>query len=239
MSSVSDIFDRQIPKSEYAVYAGFDESLIKSGVGYLEQIHVFVSAEVEANSALLEELGREFSPFSSILFTGSSCYRIPVFQAGADGDVWNFHDLTYLTASKFADGGSSAKTPLRVISLSQNPRVGDRPTGFSRGGSSNGDGEKNEKLGSEKGKERDRGDDDKGNDDKGDDDKGDDDDPDDGPLGDQRGPKNIFFNIVTDLKVHPHDSPNAFQTLTMKGGLTIQVILHSYPSDHSLIHSNV
>jgi len=236
MSSVADIFDRQIPKSEYAVYAGFDESLIKSGVGYLEQIHVFVLAEVEANSALLEELGREFSPFSSILFTGSSRYRMSVFKAGVDGDVWNFHDLTYLTASKFANGGSSAKMPLRVISLAQNPRVGDGPTGFSRGGSSNGDGEKNEKRRSEKGKERDRGDNDKG----------DNDDPDDspsGPFDDQggtiAGPAKVFFEIVSDLKVYPHDSPNAFQTLTMKGSLTIQVVLHGHLSYYSFIHSNV
>jgi hypothetical protein len=122
MSSVSEIFDRlQIQKSEYAVYAGFDESLIKSGVGYLEQIHVFVSAEVDANSPLLAELGRLFSPFSSILFTGSSWYRMPVFKAGVDGDIWDFDELTYFTASKFADGGSSAKTPLTVISLSQTP----------------------------------------------------------------------------------------------------------------------
>jgi len=127
MSSVSEIFDRsQIQKSEYAVYAGFDEFLIKSGVGYIEQIHVFVSAEVNADSPLLAELGRLFSPFSSILFTGSCQYHMPVFKAGVDGDIWNFDERTYFTASKFADGGSSAKTPLTVISLSQTPRLVDR-----------------------------------------------------------------------------------------------------------------
>ena len=69
ISSVSEVFGKwQIQKSEYVILAGFDESLIKSGVGYLEQIHVFIIAEVDATSPLLSELGRLFSPFSSILF---------------------------------------------------------------------------------------------------------------------------------------------------------------------------
>jgi len=234
MSSVSKIFDRwQIPKSEYAVYAGFDESLIKSGVGYLEQIHVFVAEEVDANSSLLAELGRLFSPFSSILFTGTSWYRMPVFKASVDEDVWNFDELTYFTASKFADGGSSAKTPLTVISLSQTSRLADGPTAFSRGGSSNGDGEKNEKRRPKKGKERDGGNNDKGDEN--------DNDPDDDPIKPFEtiaGPAKIFFEIVS--KVYPiRDSQNAFQTLTMQGSLTIEVVLHSYLSDYCLINSNV
>jgi hypothetical protein len=243
MPSVFEIFDRsQIHKSKYAVYAGFDESLIKSGVGYIEQIHVFVSAEVDANSPLLAELGRLFSPFSSILFTSSSWYHMPVFKAGIDGDVWDFDELTYFTASKLADSGSSAKTPLTVISLSQTPRLADGLTGFSRGGSGNGDGEKNDERRPDKGKERDREDNDKA--DKGDkNDKDPDDDPED-PFEDRggtiAGPAKIFFEIVS--KLYPiHDSPNAFQVqiLTMDGNLTIKVVLHSSLSDYSLIKSNV
>jgi hypothetical protein len=238
MSSVSEIFSRsQIQQSEYAVYAGFDESLIESGVGYLEQIHVFVSAKVDADSPLLAELGGLFSPFSSILFTGSSSYRMPVFKAGVDGDVWNFDDLAYFIASKFADGGSSAKTPLTVISLAQTPRPADGPTGFLRGDSSNGDGEKNEKHRSKKGKERDRGDNDKGDED---DQDPDDDDPEpfEDPGGTISGPAKIFFEIVS--KVYPIcNNLNPFQTVTMEGSLIIKVVLHSYLSDYSLINSNV
>jgi len=241
MKSVSEIFDRlQIQKSEYAVYAGFDESLIKSGVGYIEQIHVFILAEIDANSPLLAELGRLFSPFSSILFTGSSWYHMPVFKASADGDIWNFDELTYSTASKFADGGSNAKTPLTVISLSQTLRLADGPTGFSRGGASNGDGEKNEERRPKKGKERDRRDSDGGDkEDKNDEDS--DDDPEEpfkNPGGTIPGPAKIFFEIVS--KVYPiHDSLNDFQTLKMEGSLTIKVVLHSYLGDYSLIKSNV
>ena len=254
MSSVSEIFERsQIAKSEYAVYAGFDESLIKSGVGYLEQIHVFVSEEVDANSPLLAELGELFSPFSSILFTASSRYRMPVFK---DGNIRDFDELTHVTASKFADGGSSAKTPLTVISLSQTPRVADGPTGLSRGGSRNGDGKKNEKHRSKKGKERYKGDNGKRRSRKGkererDSDKGDEDEDDESPDDDPPkpfddrggiidGPAKIFFEIVSHLNVYPIcDSLNAVQTLTMDGSLTIKVVFHSYLSDYGLINSNV
>jgi hypothetical protein len=70
---VSKIFGKwQIQESDYVVHAGFDKSLIKCGIGLLEQIHVFVSKEVDATSPLLSELGRLISPFSSSLFTKSS-----------------------------------------------------------------------------------------------------------------------------------------------------------------------
>jgi hypothetical protein len=181
ISSVSEVFGRwQIQKSEYVVYAGFDESLIKSGVGYLEQIHVFVSADVDATSLLLSELGRLFSPFSSYLFTVSSSYCLPVFKD--DGrSVWEFDELVYFTASKFADGGSSTETPLTIISLSQTPCLTDGMTGFSQpeSGSGSREGEKNRKQRLGKGKERDTGDRDN-------DDNDSSDDPED-PPGDQGG----------------------------------------------------
>ena len=157
MSSVSKVFGRlKIQKSDYVVLAGFDESLIKSGIGYLEQIHVFILAEVDATSPLLSDLGKLFSPFSSILFTESSSYHLPVFKD--DGSVWEFDELVYFTASKFADGGSSAKTPLTIISLSQTPSLADGMASFSQSTSSgSGEGEKIKQR-SEKGKERDMGD---------------------------------------------------------------------------------
>lgn len=223
ISLVSEVFGRRkIQESEYVVHAGFDESLIKSGVGYLEQIHVFVSAEVDATSLLLSELGKLFSPFSSILFTEFSSYHLPVFKD--DGSVWEFEELVYFTASKFADGGSSAKTPLTIISISQTPSLTDSDgmtaSGFSQSTSGSGKGEKNKKWRSEKGKERDMGDKDEA-------DKGSDD-PED-PPGDQggiiAGPTTIFFEIGTEI--HPiQDEQDIFQTLTMQGTVTIEVLYH-------------
>ena len=209
-------------KKQYVIHAGFDESLIKSGVGYLEQIHIFVLAEVDATSPLLSELGRLFSPFSSTLFTESSSYRLPVFKD--DGSVWEFDELVYFTASKFADGGSSAKTPLTIISLSQTPSQAGSSTGFSQSSSGSGEGEKNKQR-LEKGKERDRSDNDKA--DEGSDDP---DDP-DNPPGDQggitAGPAKISFEVASEI--YPtQDEQNTFQTLTMHGSLTIKVFLYNY-----------
>ena len=226
---VSEVFDKwQIQESEYVVLAGFDESLIKSGIGYLEQIHVFVTAEVNANSPLLRELGRIFSPFSSILFTPSSWHRMPVYKARTNGDVWDFDELIYFTASIFANGGSSAKHPLTIISLSQTRNPPDGPTGFSHGGSGGGEGEKREKRGSEKGKERDRGDGDK-DDNRGKHDPDPDSDPED-PSGDQEGTVSrsakISFEIVSVIQGQQHSSQggeSTFQTLAVHGSLTIKV----------------
>ena len=155
ISSISEVFGRwNFQKPEYVVLAGFDESLIKSGVGYLEQIHVFVTTGVDATSPLLSELGRSFSPFSSILFTESSSYRLPVFKD--DGSEWDFDELVYYTASKFADGGSSAKNPLTIISIYQNTSPTDGTTSITPSASGSGSGEKesNKMQGGEEDKEK-------------------------------------------------------------------------------------
>ena len=237
ISSVSEVFGRwNFQKSEYVVLAGFDESLIKSGVGYLEQVHVFVTAGVDAASPLLSELGRLFSPFSSILFTESSSYRLPVFKD--DGSEWDFDELVYYTASKFADGGSSAKTSLTVISLNQS--LADGATGLppSGSGSHGGEGEKNKKQRLEKAKERDSGDKDEANKDERDHDPSGD--PDDSRLeGDQDGPA-ISFNITSKIHLKENerntlqtltkheDKQDAFQTLVMRGKLTIKVFIYCH-----------
>ena len=154
ISSVSKVFDKwKFQKSDYAVLAGFDESLVKSGVGYLEQIHVFVFAEVDPSSSLLTELGRLFSPFSSILFTESSSYRLPVFKD--DGTEWEFDELVYLTVSKFADNRSSAKTPPNIISLNNQNSSSADGSSHERSGSGSGEGEENKKS---KGKQKEMGD---------------------------------------------------------------------------------
>jgi hypothetical protein len=105
-----------IPESDYVVLAGFDELLIKSGVGHLEQIHIFVSTEVDASSPLLSELGKICSPFSSMLFTESCSYLLPAYKD--DGTLLEFNELVRLTALKFADGGSNAKVPMTVMNSS-------------------------------------------------------------------------------------------------------------------------
>ena len=239
ISSISDIFGRwNFQKSEYVVLAGFDESLIKSGVGYLEQVHVFVTAGVDAASPLLSELGRLFSPFSSILFTESSSYRLPVFKD--NGSEWEFDELVYYTASKFADGGSSAKTPLTIISIYQNTSPTDGTTSIKPSGSGSGEEESNKIQGGEGDKEKgDTGDKGEANKVEGDPSG----DPDDSRLGgDQDGPA-ISFNIISKIHLkkenerntlqtptkHEDKQPeNAFQILKMSGILTIKVFIYHH-----------
>jgi hypothetical protein len=180
----------------------------------------------------LSELGRLFSPFSSILFTESHSYRLPVFKD--DGSLWEFDELVHFTASKFVNGGSSAKTPLTIISLSQTPSgsLPDGITGSSQSSSesSSQEGEKPEK----KGKERDMGDKDEA--DKDDEDSYDN--PED-PPGDQDSdakPRGISFKITSEIiqdsqttsDSETQDKQNIFQTITMSGGLTIEVFLYNY-----------
>ena len=240
MSSVSKVFGRwKIQESDYVILAGFDESLIKSGVGYLEQIHVFIISEINATSSLLSELGRLFSPFSSILFTESSSYHLPVFKD--NGSVWEFEELVYYTASKFADGGSGAKTPLTIISLAQTHSlpVADNTADFAPSGSGSGEGENNKKQRLDKGKGRDTGD---KKDEGSKDNKDPSGDPND-PSGDQvkiiAGPQ-IIFDITSKIHLNEdeqntlqtltedEDKLNAFQTLTMNGKLTIKVFNYHY-----------
>ena len=226
LSSISKVFDKsQIQKSEYVILAGFDESLIESGVGYLEQIHVFIVREVDATSPMLPELGRLFSPFSSTLFTESSSHRLPVFKD--DGSVWEFDELVYFTASKFSDGGSSATNPLTVISLTQTPSHTDSTTGFSQSSSGSGGGEKNKKQRLEKGKERDAGDKDGADKDEKDHPSDDPDDPPEDQDGIIVGPAEISFQITSEIH-SIQDNQKPFQTLTIHGSLTIEVSLYHY-----------
>jgi hypothetical protein len=182
---------------------------------------------VDATSSLLSELGKLFSPFSSTLFTEFSSYRLPVFKD--DGSVWEFDELVYFTASKFADGGSSAKTPMTIISLSQSQSLADTMTVSSSGSGDSGEGEENKKQRSEKGKERDTGDkDETGKEDKDNKDSSDDLEGDQGRIIAGLPVAKISFEIASEIHPAIHDDQNIFQTLTMHGSLTIEVFLYHF-----------
>lgn len=96
------VFERyKIHENQYIVLAGFDEFLLGDGGGFLEQIHVVTSKKLKlnANSSLISDLGKTFSPFSSVLFTPSSTYHIPVYKT--DGSTWELDKLIYHTAKQF------------------------------------------------------------------------------------------------------------------------------------------
>jgi hypothetical protein len=212
ISLVSEVFDkRQIPNSEYVVLAGFDESLIKSCVGYLEQIHVFVGSEVDP--PLLTELGKLFSPFSSTLFTEESSYRLPVFKD--DGSLWDFDELVYSTASKSANGESSTRTTSSQA---------DGTTNLLQNNSGSGEeGEMNRGLDDNKGKKKEEANE---NDQKKDP-SSDPENPPEGQDGTIAGPVEISITIDSEIYlIQKNEKP--FQILTTKAVLTIEVCLYFY-----------
>jgi hypothetical protein len=212
---------KNIQKSEYALFAGFDESLIQEGIGYLEQIHIFTSEVIVADPPFLTQLGKILSPFSSILFSESSHpHRLLVFKP--DGSMWEFDELVFQTASKLADGSTAASYPT-VISLSQ-----------SSGGATSGGSGSQECSGPDKDQNTDddtdkkEGDNDGEGEERKDDRKGKDreenlqgpEGPDDEPEGNSE-PKLVRFDVSSDL--HLNDHSGRFQLLTVAGDLTIQV----------------
>jgi len=108
------IFDtHNIPIGRYTLLAGFDEFLIRDGVGLLQQVHIYTYAEVDRGSPLLMRLGEAFSPFSSCIYTPSMTVRLPIFKA--DGTVWDFDKFVCDTVLKLNDYGNSRSMSPTVI----------------------------------------------------------------------------------------------------------------------------
>ena len=219
----SEFLKRNIQKSQYTILAGFDESLIQDGIGCLEQVHIFTSADVTAHSILLVELGRILSPFPSILFTESSHpYLLPVFKP--DGTVWEFDEFLLETASNLADNGSTVAMYPTITSLSQTS--GGATSGGTSSGSQESSGSNNEeKVGDNtenKGDNNTGGKGEQQDDKKG---KGREENPDD-PRGlnnqsEERSSGSIRFEVPSKLCLEHNRSH--FQLLNVVGDLTIQV----------------
>lgn len=148
ISTVAAVLSKwHIKESQYAVYAGFDESLVKAEVGYLEQIHVFTTTGVDANSPLLSALGQIFSPFHAILFTKSSSHQIPVFKD--DGSAWDFDELVFSRAMRFVETGSTvamlSTRPSLARSTPKDNAAGVVAQGSTEEGEEQGDRERREK----------------------------------------------------------------------------------------------
>jgi len=142
----------QFSASDYAVLAGFNESLIQLGIGYLQEIHVFILVDIPLDSLLISELGRIFSPSPGVLFTPSSSYQTPVFKD--DGTVWDWNEFAFSMVERHSDiratGMMSQDT---IISISGSPQtssagnsvsVGSDPNhvGSSGGGDQDNDGDR-------------------------------------------------------------------------------------------------
>lgn len=197
---------------------------------------MFVSADIVVGEEIIPnlaaELGRIFSPFSSILFTETSQHHLPVFND--TGAIREFDELVSSTASNIYDTLSAAKSTLTVVSLS--PVAYSSNSSSSSQGKTSGGGEESNKDSEgkktpDKGEKRDgRKESEKGKDTP---------DPNDArPPGSQkpgveRKPtdqslrREIWFNVTSTIMA-PNGMPGpvglqnaAFQTLVMDGTLFI------------------
>jgi hypothetical protein len=80
-----------ISEMDYILLAGFNESVIYSGIGYLQEIHVLSRSLFPPDTALLLALGKIFSPFPGMIFTTMPpcCYKTPVFNREGEVQEWD------------------------------------------------------------------------------------------------------------------------------------------------------
>ena len=218
--------DFQISKSEHAVLVGFNEALMRSGTGYLPEIHLFCSVDIaQRTESLVTELGKILSPLPGALFTPTSTYRIPVFQN--DETLLSWDELVFSRTERYADI-RSAVTPTSI-------QVVSRPQGsWSDGGTSAPSGSSgNESKGSDSDKKdtddagNDEGEDEKSGEREDDDGNPDDEDPDD-PADGSLTSSMPAVSFDAQAKVYATTantaSPKVFQELQVNGRLIIQVI---------------
>jgi len=212
-------------ESQYAVLAGFDEPLVRSGFGYLEEIHIFCCVEISHSPNFLSKLGEILTPYPGIIFTPSSGYKTPVFKD--DGTISDYEDLSLHRAKTHST--IRAKEILHselyaFTSLSESqPSISVTASGCSEGGGNDNHGGTGEDKG--RGRSDDHNDDCERNnspdDSKPEDDQ---DDPDDAGKGNPSTPS-ISLDIQAKLFKGTGNSSSSkpFQVLEINGTLVIRV----------------
>lgn len=67
-----------INPQDYFVQAGFNEDLLDSGAGHLEEIYIYLTHEVDVEgSGMLDGLALLFQPFPCVLLTPGNSFRTP------------------------------------------------------------------------------------------------------------------------------------------------------------------
>ena len=119
--------DFNIPEFEYQLLAGFDEDIIRSRLGYLNQIHVILRSEPQDMNRFLLCLHPALKNFTAIIFTNKSTYRLP-------SSPEEFHEIVR---------ANTCKTSYGISTLSQHVDAGGSfnvgPNGGNNGGDRPGD----------------------------------------------------------------------------------------------------
>ncbi|KAF8816177.1 hypothetical protein BYT27DRAFT_7238041 [Phlegmacium glaucopus] len=216
--------DLQILESEYLVLAGFNEALIQTGFGYLEEIHIFCCIEITNPQSLLSRLGNILTPYPGIVFMPSSVYQTPVFKD--DGAIWDYNDLSLDRAERHSNilaKGISCSELVPVTSLVESQPSSSSVTLSHSGGGGNNN---HSGTGEDKGDSRsDDHDDNHERNDNSDDSKPDRDPEDPEGSGNRDSPvPGISFDVQAKLFKNSSDSVSSelFQVLEINGRLTVQ-----------------
>jgi len=229
----------KISERDYILLAGFNESGIHSGIGYVEEIHVLWRKKYLPKKALLRSLGRIFSPFPGVIFTTHPpyCFRTPVFDSGGKAQEWDevlFIQAHTYTTHQIRNTMKEKEMMLASICLSEGKVLSGSGSGGGRDGNEKKSGENipqgkriggNPQKGSEKCSE------------------GDNDDPEGGDPNDSDSRDNsdthlpqISFNIQTEIYANappvlasgPSSKPSKhFQLLQLEGSIIVQVSISS------------
>jgi hypothetical protein len=221
-----------ISEMDYILLAGFNESVMHSGIGYLEEIHVILKSEFPSDSDLLSSLGRIFSPFPGVIFTTSPPYtfQTPVFNSEEKAREWDEVVFTQAHTYTTLQMGHTMKE-MELMSATICSNEGKVPSGSGSGGGGDGNekkqrenippGKKKLDSNSQKGSEKDS--------------EGDDDDSEgyDSDNPDSKGSSGadlpeISFTIQTEIypeveALAGSDSSKFLQALQLEGSITIQV----------------
>jgi hypothetical protein len=79
----NDEIIQAINRSESPIFAlaGFNESLVREGVGLLQEIHIFSGEELDLEPSIQERVGKLSAPFPSVIFLPSGkVIRLPLYD---------------------------------------------------------------------------------------------------------------------------------------------------------------
>ena len=217
--------DFKISRSEYAILAGFNEALLRSGTGYLPEIHIFCSVDIAQRAeSFVTKLGKILSPLPGVLFSPSSINRIPVFKN--DETVLSWDELVFSCTDRYADIRSAVSpTSIWAVSCLQGSSSNtgtSAPSGFSGNVLKGSDSDKKDTddAGGDEGEDEESGDH------EGDDGNPDDEEPDDPTDGSSTSMLPVV-SFETQAKVYANTadtvSPRVFQQLQVNGRLIIKV----------------
>jgi hypothetical protein len=190
-----------IPESEYLLLAGFDEEIIRSRLGYLNQIHIVLRSSPQDLDHFLLCLSSALKNFTAIIFIGAVTYRLPSAPE-------EFHEIVR---------ANTRKTPFGISTLSQQANVdGSFKVGGQSGGDNGADGADDS---TRKGKARKRDSDDPSIPHDSSKEEGEPDPESPGPGSSGAGSAELAFRVSADLL--QNDVP--FQSLQAQGTLKIKV----------------